>query len=156
MDIKSLTERQRKTLAADLLTVMEEEELDDVLSKTKKIISPSSAARICSVLMDKLHDSEIEEVLDQMFSELARRQGIESTSSFIQLSLIAMKKLKAAGKHNLVFLFPRSIALCRPNSEDALMPINRMPFGLIEYQIQFFNAHNVNEVCIIPVFQYFC
>ena len=55
---------------------------------------------------------------------------------FISMSIGAMKTLFDAGKHNSVS------ALCKcfeqVNSNRTRMPLDRMPYGLIDYNIQFF------------------
>ena len=51
-----------------------------------------------------------------------------------------MKLLQSQGKTNLVYRFAYVIATARPESDESLLPLNRMPFGLIEYQIDFFSS----------------
>ena len=55
---------------------------------------------------------------------------------FISMSIGAMKTLFDAGKHNIVS------ALCKcfeqVNSNCTRMPLDMMPYGLIDYNIQFF------------------
>ena len=33
-----------------------------------------------------------------------------------------------------------------PDSDESLMPLRRMPFGLVQYQIEFFTASSANQV----------
>jgi hypothetical protein len=61
--------------------------------------------------------------------------------------LEAMDTLHAANKpHDLVHKFTSCIAEKRPDSNVSLMPLDRMPFGLIQYQIEFFTAGYINQV----------
>lgn len=59
----------------------------------------------------------------------------------------AMQVLADAEKpHDLVYKFARCISDKRPDSNTSLMPLDRMPFGLVQYQIEFFTANYVNQV----------
>ena len=74
-------------------------------------------------------------ILDKLFSDLFHSVGlIGNCSNFVNLSIEAMKVLQDAKKHNLVYKW------------SPLIPLNRMPFGLIEYQLEFFTATNVMQV----------
>ena len=57
-----------------------------------------------------------------------------------------MKKLQVQKKNNLVYKFVFCIAKNRPGSDETLFPIDRMPFGLVEYQIEFFSLTNIMQV----------
>ena len=45
--------------------------------------------------------------------------------------------------------FSLCIASNRPGSNDSPFPINRMPFGMAEYQIEFFSATNIMGVSLL-------
>ncbi len=75
-------------------------------------------------------------LMDQMFARLSSSCGINAKlSNFISLSIEAMTSLQNAGKSNLIYKWAKCIV-----GEDGkpLMQLNRMPFGLIEYQMEFF------------------
>ena len=55
-------------------------------------------------------------------------------------------QIEANGKSNLVYKFCQGLAFDRPDKSGPLIPINRMPFGLIEYCIEFFTCTNVMQV----------
>ena len=57
-----------------------------------------------------------------------------------------MKLLQSQGRTNLVCRFAYVIATARPESDESLLPLNLMPFGLIEYQIDFFSSKNISQV----------
>ena len=75
------------------------------------------------------------------------RAGIDTNpGNFASLSAKAMKLLQSQGKTNLVYRFAYVIATAHPESDESLLPLNRMPFGLIEYQIDFFSSTNISQV----------
>ena len=43
----------------------------------------------------------------------------------------------------------------RPDGSDMRMPVDRMPFGMIEHSINFFNADDINQVRAIFLFVLF-
>ena len=57
-----------------------------------------------------------------------------------------MKLLQSQGKTNLEYSFAYVIATARPESDESLLPLNRMPLGLTEYQIDFFLSTNISQV----------
>ena len=75
------------------------------------------------------------------------RAGIDTNQgNFASLSAKAMKLPQSQGKTNLVYRFAYVIATARPESDESLLPLNRMPYGLIEYQIDFFSSTNISQV----------
>ena len=63
-----------------------------------------------------------------------------------------MKLLQSQGKTNLVYRFAYVIDTARPESDESLLPLNRTPFGWIEYQIVFFSSTNISQVSFtVPV-----
>jgi hypothetical protein len=87
------------------------------------------------------------ELLDELHSSTCKSfGGGDVPADFIHHSLTAMKKLRNKGKSNIVYKLPRCISLIRVGSEESMMPLDRMPYGLIQYQIDFFNASHVNHV----------
>ena len=86
-------------------------------------------------------------ILDKLYTWVACKKGIASNPrSFIQLCLGAMKRLEDNNNVNLVFKFCQGLALDRPDKSGPLIPIHRMPFGLMQYCIEFFICKNVMQV----------
>lgn len=70
---------------------------------------------------------------------------------FVSLSIQAMKTLKKKGKPNIIKDFVKCLGLTRPDSQEPLMPVDRMPFGLIQHQIQFFCASDIQQVNFVSI-----
>ena len=99
-----------------------------------------------------LDDSSLCDIANMSFLKLAIENGIDTNpADFASQSIRAMKRLQENGKNNLLYKFAYSIANNRPGSDAALFPLERMPFGLVEYQIEFFSATNVAQVCCMFV-----
>ena len=95
-------------------------------------------------LFSLLYEDQQATILGNLFVELTGRPVLRP---FVRLSQIATKRLEAAGKGcDLVQRFAQCVALDRPNTSTPLMPLDRMPFGLIEYQLKFFTSPNVRQV----------
>ena len=85
--------------------------------------------------------------LPKVYTWAACKIGITSNPrTFVQLSMDAMKRLEENSKPNLVLKFCQGLAMDRPNNAGPLIPIHRMPFGLIQYCIEFFTCTNVMQV----------
>ena len=86
-------------------------------------------------------------ILDKLYAWAANKKGITSNpKTFVQLFLDAMKRLDDNNKVNLVLTFCQGLALDRPDKSGPLIPIQRMPFGLLQHCIEFFTSTNVMQV----------
>ena len=72
-------------------------------------------------------------IMDDLSGWFAGIKGIVSyPKNFEQMSIAAMKRLQANGKSDLVYKLCQGLAFDRPDKFGPLIPINRMPFGLIQ------------------------
>ena len=94
--------------------------------------------------LSSLEEEKLEFVANATFLKLALMGGINTNpGDFATVSVKAMKVLQENGKNNLLYKFGYCIATTRPGSEEPLFPMNRMPFGLVEYQIEFFSSTSI-------------
>ena len=90
---------------------------------------------------------QLKELADLAFLELAKRKGIDSNpADFASLAVEGMKRLQEKKKGNLIYKFAMCIGKNQPGTQQSLFPLDRMPFGLVEYQIEFFSATNIMGV----------
>ena len=73
-------------------------------------------------------------------SDQTLRSSVTVPAEFIAHSLVAMEKLKHAGRSNILALL---LGTVRPDGVESLMPVHRMPVGLIEYAVNFFTSKKV-------------
>ena len=93
-------------------------------------------------------------LLDRMASKLAKEEGLIA-DHVVSSSLSAMHVLKDGGKDpSLVGKFSQVIYSKRPDG-TSLMQIDRMPFGLIEHQLNFFTAKHVRLVSLYSIRYFF-
>ena len=84
------------------------------------------------------------ELTNNLFLKAAVFNGIDTNpSDFVTLSLTSMKVLQEHNKSNLLYKFAYCLGSNQPGTEKPLFPLNRMPFGLVEYQIEFFSCTNM-------------
>jgi len=111
-------------------------------------VSAKDPVNLTSVIAG-LDDTELIHFANLVFLELALKNGINSNpANFAELAVCAMKRLQENGKNNLVYKFALCIATNRPESNDSLFPLNRMPFGMVEYQIEFFSSTNIMQISV--------
>ena len=102
---------------------------------------------IINQLLDTSNESILQKIADKAFHKLAIKNDITSNpADFASNSVMAMKRLQAAGKNNLLYKFAECIAKKWPGSQECLMPMDKMPSGLIEYQLEFFTCTNSDQV----------
>ena len=86
-------------------------------------------------------------MLNKCFDIVAKRMDIKTNVlNFPSLSLESMKKLQSIGKSNTVYNLSKVISEQRPDGSGTLMPLQRMPFGMVHYLIDFFASTNVMQV----------
>ena len=101
-------------------------------------------------VISSLELGKLIEIANFSFLELATKNGINTNpADFASLSVKAMKRLQEHNKTNLVYKFSMCIGSNQPGTDEPLFPITRMPFGLVEYQIEFFSATNIMQVCYV-------
>jgi hypothetical protein len=106
----------------------------------------------CSVsnLLSKsksLASSDLSSLCESLFEEMMLRESIPMPGrDFIPLSLRAMRRLAQSNKSNVVYKLAKVIAIERPDSSEPLLPMDRMPWGLLQYQIDFFACSHINQV----------
>ena len=98
-----------------------------------------------------MHDTE--QLANMAFYELASKKGINSyPRDFSAVASDEMVRLQKNSKSNVLYKFAKCLADSRPGSDEPLMPITKMPFGLIEYQIDFFyNSGQVSSYCFVDI-----
>lgn len=85
---------------------------------------------------------------DEQLSHLSQCLSLHSKNfhnftvpdDFLQFCLCAMKNLEAHGKTNVLYGISKGLGNLRPDGSDSLFPITRMPFGVLEYMVNFFNG----------------
>lgn len=104
--------------------------------------SPASPTDLCRQALLPLQANEQLRVLTNLFSEVARLQHSFPTVAPDFLGLVAsgMQRLHTEGRSNTLYLLARALGTLRSDGSDSLLPVKRMPMGLIEYTVAFFAA----------------
>ena len=58
-------------------------------------------------------------------------------SDFVLLSILGMRHLERAGK---IYELTKGLGVMRPDGTDSCFPTSRMPMGMLQYMVRFFNA----------------
>ena len=96
------------------------------------------------VAISTLEMGKLNEIGNLSFLELANKNGIATNpAGFSSISVKAMKRLKEHKKTILCTSFRcalHSFGSNQPGTDDPLFTLTCMPFGLVEYQINFFSV----------------
>ena len=142
----NLAAEQLLDVTKECLQLLQPEQLSSVLSES--LLQHAEVINMESVVMpafSALQKNDQFGLIDKMFAHLSSSCGIK-LSNFISLSVEAMISLQNAGKSNLIYKWAKCIV---GEGGKPLMQLNRMPFGLIEYQMEFFTATDVMQVCML-------
>ena len=89
------------------------------------------------------------QLLSNLFKEYCNsHRGVQFPADFLLLTLAAMEYLKKANRSNIVYQLSKAVGTQRPDESDTLLPCRRMPMGLIEHCVSFFNSTSTNGVSI--------
>lgn len=69
--------------------------------------------------------------------------GLVVPSTFLELSLKAMAQLKKSRRSNILFALANGLGTVRDDLTDSLIPTSRMPMGLLEHVINFYQSSKV-------------
>ena len=94
----------------------------------------------------KLPEEAQRMTLNTLFAKLSQSSHMD----FPSLSIHVMDWLQKNNKTNILYNLAYGLATQRPNGSDSRLPVKRMPFGLLEYNINFFAANTVEAVSLFP------
>ena len=104
----------------------------------------SMVLEVCTQTLDSLQPSQQLSILSQLFG-LIKQMSVPS--DFLELVNHGMHHLKEHGRSNLIYQLAKCVGTMRADGSDSLLPVKRMPTGLIEYVVNFFNAQVGTKVC---------
>ena len=88
------------------------------------------------------------ELLSRLFQSLALQQhGLYVPSDYLTLSLQGMQHLISCGRENVLYNLAQGLGTVREDASDSRFPAQRMPMGLLQYMVDFYNADSYREVC---------
>ena len=105
-------------------------------------------ATLAIQLLGRISEREQLQIIADWFSKFASSNyGVHINSDFLQLSLSASQYLKQCKRGNVVYGVAKAIGRMRPDDSDSRLPAKRMPMGLLEHMVNFFNADSYSQVC---------
>lgn len=87
-------------------------------------------------------------MLSELFSLCMRQTSSARVppADFIELAVKGMECTHRANRSNVIYLLSKALGTTRPDGSDSLLPVTRMPMGLLEYMVNFFTASSTNQV----------
>ena len=122
-------------------------------SPLKNVTPEISTGDLIKLMMNgflKMTRLQREQFLSYLFCiHLSHDVGVNDgyiPANFLQLAGSSFKNLQVAGKENTLYFLARSVGELRPDGSGPRMPLDRMPFGLIHHNLQFFAKDNVSNI----------
>ena len=105
---------------------------------------------VCWLSLKSLPAPEQLKVLSTLFDMfLQSSTTLHKAPNFIEYSVKGMYHLVDCSRSNIIYLLTKSLGTLRPDKSDSVFPAKRMPMGLIEHCINFFNAPTIQQVSIL-------
>lgn len=89
---------------------------------------------------------ELQIIADMFKTYAAIHYGLIVPVDFLQLYLNASVHLKKCQRSDVVYHLVKGVAQMRPDGTDSRFPAKKMPMGLLEYMVKFFNSDNLKQV----------
>ena len=90
---------------------------------------------------NKLSTEEQLSLMNEMFcSHASTYYQMKLPNDFLTLSLKGMKHLSETKRMNVLYELARGLGIMRPDGTDSLFPTSRMPMGMLQFMVGFFNA----------------
>lgn len=87
------------------------------------------------------------ETISKLFSYFAEaKYDVRIATDFLELVIKASEHLSQCGRSNVVYGVAQAVGRMRPDGSDSRLPAKRMPMGLLEYMVNFFNAPSYQKV----------
>ena len=96
-----------------------------------------------------LPNEDLLKMIASLFQDFAlTNYGVQIPSDFLYLSVCAIQHLNQCGRSNVLYGLTKAIETMRSDGSDSRLPAKRMPAGLIEHMVSFFNADSYHKVRI--------
>lgn len=99
-------------------------------------------------LLRMLSQADQSAVLCELFKSLVE-PDVPVPDSFVSDAIACMVRCHRSGRLNVLALLAKALGTMRSDGTDSLMPVSRMPVGLIEYIVSFFSAETMYQVCYL-------
>ena len=149
--VKKLTGCQLSVLATHIMEKLALPLLKSTLLKLLPKVLPSLCVSDVTEFLSSLSKIASRDALlsvaDSLVSSVASKTGLSwNVKGFLDTACRAMCELEAHDKPNVVYFLCRCIADKKEDGKTPILPLDRMPFGLIQYQLEFFNATHICQV----------
>jgi len=149
--VAKLTGSQLSKLALHILEHLPALKLQWTLEKALPKALPSLSVPFVVELLTSLSKiascEALIQVADSLVCSVASKSGLSwNLKGFLDTACRAMCELETHGRPNVVYFLCRCIAEKKEDGKTPLLPMDRMPFGLIQYQLEFFNATHVCQI----------
>ena len=135
------------TTATQTCETLDASQRDTVLPTT---VNPASFISYTQEALEKYPRSLQIQLITSLYQRYALKEyDITIPEDFLTLFLKASQHLKSCQRSNIVYGLAKAFGRMRIDGSDSRLPAKRMPTGLLEYTINFFNADNIFEVRLI-------
>lgn len=103
---------------------------------------------VCKQSFVSLGPDEQRSMLSELFSLYMSQTSSARVppADFIELAVKGMECTHRADRSNVIYLLSKALGTTLPDGSDSLLPVSRMPMGLLEYIVNFFTASSTNHV----------
>lgn len=109
-------------------------------------ITPLTTNKLIEMVM-LLPEKDQLNTISEIFCYFAEaKHGVYIRSDFLQFVVNASEHLLQCGRSNVVYGVAKAIGRRRSDGSDSRFPAKRMPMGLLEHMVNFYNSDSYSKV----------
>lgn len=110
-------------------------------------VTSAQVTSACHQALSFLQPRQQVEVFSSLFSHYQRQHcNIRVPEGFLELAIRGMQHLHGSGRSNVIYAMAKAVGTMRRDNSDSLLPVKRMPMGLVEYIVNFFTSSSIQKV----------
>ena len=106
------------------------------------------AATITPRLLNSSENQDLKVISSLYKSYCTSCSSVTPPDDFLKFALLAMEHLKSCGRSNVLYNLAKALGTMRDDQTDSLLPVKRMPMGLIEHCVNFFCCSHSEQVYV--------
>ena len=106
----------------------------------KSVETIDMMASVISGFQKSSADQQLSALCEMFCCHAKTFYGVVVPSDFVSMSILGMKQLEKSGRINVIHELAKGLGTMRPDGSDSCFPTSRMPMGLLQYIVQFFNT----------------
>ena len=119
---------------------------DTPLEADIHLVSPVTTRSLIEAVKSLPDEVQLKSISESFSMFAEDKHNVYIQPDFLQFVVSASEHLFQCGRSNVVYTLAKAIGRKRPDGSDSRFPAKRMPMGLLEHMVNFYNADSYTQV----------